>query len=260
MPKAKRQRSRQFVITLNNYTEDDLVHMNTWFKRNCMVWIIGKEVGEECKTPHLQAYCKFRSPKDFKIIKDEFPRSHIEKAKGTVRHNYDYCSKEGDFLTNIDFRSNCQKLADMCLAEYENVEWKPWQSKIIDLIKEAPHERKIHWYFERKGNVGKSYLCKYLAIKYDVVICDGKKENIFNQVKTLIDKGGVPAIILLDVPRTNVDYINYGAIEQLKNGMMYSGKYEGGQCIFPIPHVIAFANSKPDQTAMSLDRWEITEL
>lgn len=66
-----------------------------------------------------------------------------------------------------------------------------------------------------------------------------------------------PKIIICDIPRTNLEYINYGAIESIKNGMIYSGKYEGGQCIFDNPHVVVFANELPDGSKMSRDRWRI---
>ena len=70
----------------------------------------------------------------------------------------------------------------------------------------------------------------------------------------------MPEVVLCDIPRTALGYINYGAIEQLKNGILYSGKYEGGVCIFPPPLVICVANEKPDLTALSVDRWNVVEI
>ena len=49
-------------------------------------------------------------------------------------------------------------------------------------------------------------------------------------------------------------------LEQIKNGMIYSGKYEGGQCLFESPHIVIFANSKPEIENMSIDRWNIKEI
>ena len=65
---------------------------------------------------------------------------------------------------------------------------------------------------------------------------------------------------MLDIPRHQLDYVGYGALEQLKNGMIYSGKYEGGTCLFDNPHVIVFANEPPKIEKMSLDRWKIIDL
>ena len=76
----------------------------------------------------------------------------------------------------------------------------------------------------------------------------------------MLEAEKIPEIILLDIPRASKDFINYGAIEQLKNGCLYSGKYEGGDCIFPHPHVICFANEEPDKDMMSKDRWDIIKI
>lgn len=256
---TKRNRAKAYCLTFNNYSEEVLSACLAWFEANCTDWICGEEVGEK-GTPHLQCYIRFKNQKDFSIVKKEFPTAHIERAKGTLKQNYTYCSKDNKFHTNIDLRSPTEKLKQLCLDEYKDVEWKPWQKSILDILDGKPDNREINWFWETTGNVGKSFLCKYLAITRDVIICDGKKDNVFNQVNKLIESGGVPRIILLDIPRKSLDYVNYGALEQLKNGLIYSGKYEGCQCAFPIPHVIAFANKCPDFGAMSMDRWRITEV
>ena len=67
-------------------------------------------------------------------------------------------------------------------------------------------------------------------------------------------------IVLLDIPRSAEGYINYGVLEQLKNGLLYSGKYEGGKCLFDDVHVVVFANFMPDRSQFSEDRWNIIEL
>lgn len=93
-------RARRFCLTLNNYSEkeefDISEHMNTKH-----FWIIGKEVGSENNTPHLQIYFESKNPIAFKTIKNWNNRLHIEVAKGSRRANYNYCSKEGNFKTNI---------------------------------------------------------------------------------------------------------------------------------------------------------------
>lgn len=258
MPSNPRKRARQWCFTINNWTDKILSHCLTYFEDHN--YIIGEEVGD-CGTKHLQGYVKFNSQKEFKVLKEQFPTAHFEIAKGSLKDNVKYCSKDGIIHTNIDLRPASEKLiSDVLESEYKDVVWKPWQQEIIDLLEAEPDKRSINWYWEKSGNVGKTYLCKYLAATKNVIICDGKKDNIFNQVLTCIEAGKVPHIVLLDVPRTSVDFINYGALECLKNGLLYSGKYEGGQCVFKHPHVICFANELPNMEAMSADRWVITEL
>lgn len=255
------KRSRKWCMTINNYSDDELTQIHSMFEEKALHYIIGKEIGEEEKTKHLQIFIQYKSARRFSSMKKTFPRAHIEIAKGSLKHNFEYCSKDGDFLSNIDLRSPQDKIKEKVLNdEYKNVEWHEWQSKVIDILNGKPDKRKIHWFHERIGNAGKSYLCKYLALTRNVIIAEGKKADIFNQVLTMLNKNETPKIILLDIPRTVNDYISYSAIEQLKNGFMYSGKYEGGVCIFPIPHVICFSNQSPHREALSEDRWDIIEI
>lgn len=252
-------RSRAYCFTLNNYNSNIFDTLTQLFSKECQ-FIFGKEKGSK-DTPHIQGYIKYKNARSFNSIKKKIPKAHIEKAKGTLKQNYDYCSKEKNFITNIDFRSKIQIIKDDVLKEeYTDVVWKPWQQQIIDDLKIKADSRKILWYWEEIGNIGKSYLVKYLALTQDVIIAEGKKDNIFNQINNLYIKGIQPRLIILDIPRSSLDYINYSAIEQIKNGCIYSGKYEGGQCIFNRPHIIIFANEPPKKREMSIDKWDIREL
>lgn len=252
-------RSRAYCITINNYEVNIFDTLTQLFCKNVQ-FIFGKEIGEN-GTKHIQGYVKFKNARSFKSMKKLLPRAHIEKAKGNIKQNFVYCSKENDFITNIDFRTKQEKLKeDVLESEYKNVTWKPWQLKIIEDLKKSPDKRKINWYWESQGNIGKSYLVKYLALTQDIIIAAGKKDNIFNQINTLLETGKTPKVILMDVPRDSLEYINYSAIEQIKNGCLYSGKYEGGICLYKIPHVYVFANEKPNTKKLSPDRWNIVDL
>lgn len=256
-PSSIKGKSRGWCFTINNWTEEILAQTHSVCDSQC--YIIGKEKGKK-GTPHLQGYIYFKNARSFKSVKKMLPTAHLEKSKGSKKDNYNYCSKEGDFETNMDFRTPQEKLIELCLEEYKDVKWKPWQQNILDILNTKPDRRTIHWFWEPTGNVGKSYLCKYLALTKDVIICEGKKNDVFNQIRDLIEKGKIPNIILCDIPRSSMDYINYGALEEIKNGCLYSGKYEGGQCIFPCPHVIILANTAPPLDEMSKDRWNVVKI
>lgn len=245
-------KSRKWAFTLNNWTPEEEQELIKYFGTVAQ-YILGREVGEE-GTPHLQGYVEFPNARAFNSIKKLMPRAHIEKARGNRKQNFDYCSKDGDYTTNIDFRTFRDKLKDKCLEAYKDVVWKDWQLDVLSLENDS---RTINWFWESEGNVGKSYLCKYLALTRDIVICEGKKADIFNQVNTMLEEEKIPEVIVCDIPRSTIDYINYGALEQLKGGMLYSGKYEGGVCVFPPPLVICFANQPPDTSQMSKDRWNV---
>lgn len=49
-------------------------------------------------------------------------------------------------------------------------------------------------------------------------------------------------------------------IEQIKNGIYFSGKYESQMKYDKPPHVVVFSNTMPDQSKLSADRWNIVFL
>lgn len=250
-------RYRKWVFTLNNYTKEQYEGLRYYLEhRKHTKFIIGKEVGAS-GTPHLQGYINSKNPISFQTLKNLCNQLHLEKAKGSDVENYNYCSKEGDFFTNFEMdRKN------KFLKKYENIIWKEWQNNILDILKTKPNDRTINWITDNTGNKGKSFLSKFIYLKYNCILADGKKDNVFNQVLKFYEENINEEIevIILDIPRHNLEYINYGCLEQLKNGLIYSGKYEGGVCVFESPHVIIMANENPDITKFSMDRWNIINL
>lgn len=47
-------RVTRVVFTLNNYSEEEHEWISSWIVENCKWGVVGKEVGDECQTPHLQ--------------------------------------------------------------------------------------------------------------------------------------------------------------------------------------------------------------
>lgn len=253
-------KSRGWCFTENNYDEKFIDTMTHIFSTKKWSYIMGKEIGTE-GTHHIQGYICHKNAIRFSTLKKMMPRAHLEKAKGSKKQNYNYCSKDGNFITNMDFKTFQEQIIDKCLESYKNVKWRPFQQQVLNIISKPTDSRKIHWFYEKNGNVGKSFLAKYILMKHKgVIICSGKKNDVFNQVLILMEKKILPEIILLDIPRTDMDYLNYSTIEQLKNGFLYSGKYEGGVCIFPSPKIICFSNNVPEKKKLSLDRWNIIHI
>lgn len=239
--------SKNWCFTLNNYTEKDISSIDLIIDKYNKI-IIGKEIGA-CGTPHLQGYIEFKSklrPSSLKLTN----RIHWEKAKGTLLDNFNYCSKEN----NIILERGMPKPIKIINKLY------PWQLKVFDLYKSPINDRKIHWFYEDFGNVGKSAFIKYMVVKYNVLFCSGGKYTdimnlIFNNDMDICD------CIMFDIPRAHEGKISYSSLESIKNGMVCNTKYETGVKLFNPVHLFIFANFKPDdEDKISLDRWNIVDL
>lgn len=254
---------KKIFFTLHNYSATDATNILRFFKPK--KYIIGFEVCPTTGRKHLQGYLDFKRGVRWETIRKQFKDMRFWKVYGNVKQNYDYCSKEGDFITNIteeDWLTFQEILNKKILEEeYKDVVWKEFQEKVIKILNGPKSQRNIYWFWESLGNVGKSYLTKWLGItRKGVIIAKGKTTDVFNQVAKMIENKEMPEIIIVDIPRKFMDFVNMGMIEELQNGFFYSGKYEGGKCAFPRPHVICFANRAPDLTEVSDDHWVIEEI
>lgn len=248
--------SRGWTITLNNYTPEEYIKLETYATGKTK-YIIGKEVGEN-GTPHLQGYIYNKSAIRLETLKKICPRGHFEKARGTANDNYTYCSKDNNFKSNYDNDTFQEKIKKKLLLKYNNMIWKEWQKNILTILDKPADNRKINVFIDENGNSGKSFITKFIYLTMEgVIICDGKKDNIFNNIKTNLDNEIEPKIVILDIPRSGQECINYGVIEKIKDGLLYSGKYEGGTCIFDNVHLLIFTNSDLNYEKMSKDRWNI---
>ncbi len=245
--KAKTRRPSQlyqWFFTLNNWEQKDVLHLKMRFTKMCKWWVFEEEIGKN-GTPHLQGNISLKLKlRQSSIIKWD-KRIHWEPTKN-VTAAIEYCMKETKIYTNLDLDN---------FDEYDEIEWKGWQKKVIEEVAvECKDDRKINWLYDEQGNMGKSFLTKYLMRVENALVVEGKKTDIFHQIaKRCEDNLAIPMVII-DVPRSSFNNISYSAIEGIKNGFVSSGKYEGGQYAFKTPHVYVFANTKPDETKFSEDR------
>ena len=90
------QKSRKWSFTLNNPTPAEKESIANAEDRYTYC-IVGNEVGES-GTPHLQGFIYFPSQVRMNTVKSVVGvRAHVEMSRGTVKQNYDYCSKDKDF-------------------------------------------------------------------------------------------------------------------------------------------------------------------
>jgi len=137
------------------------------------------------------------------------------------------------------------------LALYDGITWKTWQAKILRLIKCRPSDRQIMWIIDEIGNAGKSYLARYLSLTEDAVVYENCKSA------DLKHHYSGQQIVMFDFVRSLEEYVNYSILESVKNGSMFSSKYDSCIKRYKIPHVFVFANFHPDKSKLSADRWII---
>lgn len=240
--------SKIWCFTLNNYTGMDITDIHKSFISNANKFIVGKEIGEECGTPHLQGWVFFNKairPMSLKLNN----KIHWEKCKGTEKENIDYCSKDG----NITFSQGVTITTQLEILKEEQL--YQWEKDIIEIIKKKPDNRTIHWFWEPTGNTGKSTFTKYLCYHYNAIPIEGKKNDILYCAAEHESN-----IYIFDFERSMEDYISYAAMEKIKNGCYMCGKYESKPIIRNCPHIICFANFLPDINKLSKDRWIIKRL
>lgn len=245
-------RCRNWVLTLNNYTEDEYNLILDYFKHT-KHYILGREVGEENETPHLQGYFSAKHAVSFNTLKNLCSRAHWAVAKGSAQHNLKYCKKENNYVTNIT-----EDVKDVMLETLSRLEWRDWQKEIISILDGKPDDRKIYWYWDEVGGNGKTTLAKYLCLKHkDCVYIGGKASDMKYAICEMEQK---PRTVIIDITRSQEHYISYQGIEEVKNGIFFNTKYESKMVIYDIPHIIIFANFKPDVLKLSIDRWEIINI
>lgn len=87
---------RAWHFTLNNYTLLDEEHIKTTVKSLARYIVYGYEVGEKCRTPHLQGYVYFHNQRQQKAVARLLPRAHIEPARKSAQEGKKYCQKQGN--------------------------------------------------------------------------------------------------------------------------------------------------------------------
>lgn len=243
--------SCKWCFTFNNYCPEDIDTLVSKFEGSAK-YVFQEETGES-GTPHLQGAVQFKKkcrPVECIGIKS----IHWEKCKNWEA-SIAYCTKSdsrtGAIFSNLRFEKPLKLIT----------EFRKWQQDILDIIAKGPDDRSIYWFWDYDGNIGKSVFCKYLCATMGALSVAGRGNDCkYGIIKYKEIEGVYPEIIIYDIPRTALDYVNYEALESIKNGLFFCGKYESSQVIMNCPFIFCFANAEPDLTKLSADRWIVKQL
>jgi len=136
-------------------------------------------------------------------------------------------------------------------------DWQPWdwQRKLIMDLSKPADDRKVIWYIDLHGGTGKSKVCDYLHLFHNAELMEN------GRTADLAHAWQCKPICLFDLSRSTQEHVNYGAIESIKNGRIFSGKYMSGtKWATGNTHVVVFANWEPEFSRLSADRWDIRRI
>lgn len=222
-----------------------------WVAQHCesAVWQIEK--GESTGYVHCQLTLTLKVKQRLSWLRNHFCKTCHAEVVRNIDAAFDYCQKSETRIAGpFYFPAQLQTVRD----PLDGKELRPWQADILEIVRTDPDDRTIHWYWETVGNVGKTSLCKHLVLKHDAQMLNGKKADMAHALRDDI------RVVCIDLARTSESYAPYEAIEQIKNGLIFSGKYDSRTKVFNPPHLFVFANFPPDQAKLSADRWHIVHI
>lgn len=259
--------------------------------------VFGREHGQN-NTPHLQGYFILKTRLRLRNVKllAGLQRAHLEVSRGTPEQAADYCKKDGDFeergrLPNgqgkrsdfeqlkewiksrdtppshvevaEEFPSLWGRYKKSCINFIElfgkpislvEGEFRPWQNQLNNIISGDAEDRLINFVIDPEGRKGKSWLTRYwFSHRTDMQrLSIGKRDDLafaINESKK---------VFVFDIPRGQMEMLQYSILEQLKDQMIFSPKYESTCKIIPHKcHVVVFSNEHPDMEKMTDDRYNL---
>lgn len=136
----------------------------------------------------------------------------------------------------------------------QNAVLREWQQVCLDQL-EHQSNRHVLWVYDKDGNTGKTFLAKYIRfVKKGFYMENAKKCDI-----ALAWAG--QELVVANLTRDKEDITNYSVFESLKDGLIFSGKYQSALKFTEKNVKIAvMANWLPVISKLSLDRWQIMVL
>lgn len=289
--------SKRWVFTLNNPTLDEREFLNANLA-TAKYAVVGRERGANLDTPHLQGFVIFETNHRLQAAKAFIsPRAHLEIARGTSIQASTYCKKENDFeewgtfpsasgkrndletfrdwikdqpsrptaadvaenfpSIYVRYRSNAMSMVDLLHPKpvLVNGTFRRWQQQLHAELELEPDDRHITFVVDPLGGKGKSWFVKYYMSHHEANtqrLSIGKRDDL----AYVLDVS--KHIFLFDIPRTQLEFLQYNILESLKDQMIFSPKYESVSKVIPHKvHVIVFTNEEPDYNKMSADRYNV---
>ena len=258
----KNSHSHMYLQTHDKYT---FKKMKKVFKKK-----FNQKINDIRRPMNFREYCKYCTKEDRAAVVVNVPlkfTSTVYRAARYFQESNSATANYGDYIPSTI--AGCDRkifesvLAtegklneSICMAERtKSVQLLAWQNELMtELEAVRDSNRKVIWIADIAGGAGKSVLCQWLmsySQGYGSTILFQDFDYRNNSFLYSKEK-----MVLFDLPRTSKPD-NLKFIEDLKNGYIISTKYEVRKKVFESPVVIVFANSYPEKTLLSIDRWHV---
>jgi hypothetical protein len=241
------------------------------------------ELGSKTNIPHYQLALKTDTicsrPQVLKALEESI-NGHISV---NVQHNYvnmkEYCMKDTIFISEkYSGRIFKKQWMESFLDKKPNLKEinenpYPWQKLLKDqVLSNKPEDRIVDWLVDPVGNTGKSSFARAYcsdenseAILMKIDNLDRMELSLINKISNYRDQYYKdPKIIFFDFPRASsmTQVMQATALmEDAKSGYLetnFGGKHKNIKICNV--HVVVLANTAPDLSVLSVDRWRLWRL
>lgn len=208
-------------------------------------WTKGEmAVNNQGRRTDLEQAAELAQTGGIKRVAEEYPVAYVKYHKG---------------LKSLALFSREERARDMARQKFHEAKLYPWQKVLENKLLSTPNDRKIQWYWDSKGNTGKSFMANYLEATKGATVLDCSKKV---DLAYMLREHEGPVVLFNIVRSLDEQFMGhvYGLAEAIKDDMVTSTKYEPVRLRLGPQHVIVFANIEPDYTKWSEDRYDVTEI
>lgn len=140
-----------------------------------------------------------------------------------------------------------------------------WQESLYTDLMETPDDRTVHYVYDPQGNNGKSSFVRYFLKNHsrDSIHLEGRVADMAHAYDG-------QRYVFIDIPRSAPDSTGTGVrwtpdhlyhfAEKLKNGFLFSGKFNSTVKTFRPPHVVFLSNAAPLTHLWTADRLHLIQI
>ena len=142
--------------------------------------------------------------------------------------------------------------------------WRHWQLKLMSLIMIPPRkirgiDRQCVYIKDRVGKSGKSFLMSKICDLFPEMATQLPNAKAENMTYLLSKVQSTIQVLFINKARSE-KYLDCSVIECIKDGTVFSTKYDCKMLKFLETHVVIFGNTEPNFEDLSQDRWVVFDI